>query len=533
MTDVAAGFGSAGPVAAGSLQLTRLRPLLSVLVPWFLPAAIALLWVAAVRQGWMSPQILPAPSLVAETAVDLAGNDLLQNIIASLTRLFLGLVPGVVAGLAIGVLIGLNQRAERLIYPVFALWSQVPNLALIPLLMVFLGIGDALKIAIIFNAALVPMLINTQGGVRDVPPQLREAAAVLRLGFFQRLRLLTLPGSLPALLTGFRLALSSSWTALVVVELLASSEGIGYLMVWGRQMFQLDIVFVCIFVIGLCGAGFEWLVQQLDRRLVLWPRPAVARHPAVAKDLRGLTLSLVIPALLAALWLYATRPGGLDALLLPSPAYVWAALVTGFTDGTLSEAMAASLRRYGAGLAIGVGIGFLTGLTLGLSAPAGRAVGPTLGVLRHVVIFAWLPLLTAWAGTGEGARILFIAIASFFPASVGTHRAVANLSQPLNEAARVLRLTFLQRLRHVVLPGAATGILGGLRLSIMFGWLATIGAEYFMASSIGIGSLMINAQQLMSTDRIFAGLILVSLTGAAFNFGSRALEYRLQRWRHG
>jgi sulfonate transport system permease protein len=158
-------------------------------------------------------------------------------------------------------------------------------------------------------------------------------------------------------------------------------------------------------------------------------------------------------------------------------------------------------------------------------------LSPLLGVLRHIVIFAWLPLLTAWAGTGEAARILFIAIASFFPMFVATQRGVLNLSPQLLEAAQVLRLTGWKKLRWVVLPGAASNMFAGLRLALMLGWLATIGAEYFMASSIGIGSLMINAQQLMNVDVIFAGLILVSSTGATINLLGQLLERRLQRWR--
>jgi len=109
---------------------------------------------------------------------------------------------------------------------------------------------------------------------------------------------------------------------------------------------------------------------------------------------------------------------------------------------------------------------------------------------------------------------------------------VLNLSPQLLEAAQTMRLRGWKKLRWLVLPGAASGIFAGLRLAVMYGWLATIGAEYFMASSIGIGSLMINAQQLMNVDVIFSGLILVSLTGALLNMLGQYLEQRLQRWRH-
>lgn len=525
-------FKPATPALPGT---TRIANLLARLSPWLLPAALLALWFAAVHGQWMSPQILPAPALVVHTAGELAANDLGGHIAASLSRLALGLVIGSLLGLALGALTGLSRRAEALLYPTLIVWAQVPNLALIPVLMVYLGIGDALKITLIVNAALVPVLVHTQAGIRDVPPQLREAARALRLSPLQRLLRLELPAALPAVMTGVRLALSSSWKTLVVVELLASSEGIGYLMVWGRQMFQLDVVFVCMAVIGVLGLAMEWALQRLDDRLVRWPRPALARHPT--PTLGWSLWPWLLPALLATLWLAATGLGWVDTRDVPAPAAVWAALQQGFGGGDLlasdlGRAMAHSLSRYTQGLLWGVAAGLATGLACGLSLPTGRVLAPTLNVLRQIAVFAWLPLLTAWAGNGEASRVLFVAIATFFPTFFATHRGVQNLPQPLVETARVLRLGFVQRLRFLVLPGTASSIFAGLRLALVYGWLATIGAEYFMASSIGIGSLMINAQQLMNVDVIFAGLLLVSLIGALLNAAGRWLENRLQRWRN-
>jgi len=525
------------PTTNGRTPLAGLVPLLPRLISasqgWLLPLSLLLLWTVAAQRGWMAEQILPAPALVWQTAHELAAEDLGRHLLISLGRLFAGLLPGAALGLALALLTGLNRRAGRVLGPLFALWAQVPNLALIPVLMVFLGIGNGLKVAVILNASLIPMLVHAQAGVRDVPLALREAAATLRLSFWMRLTRLYLPAALPAILTGLRLSVSAAWTSLVVVELLASSEGIGYLMVWGRQMFQLDIVFVCIFVIGAMGLLMEITLHALDARLVRWPRPALTRQQGAAAG-RDPWAWLPLLALLA-LWWLASRLGWLDLHTVPSPAGVLQAMHRGWLDGTLLAAMGQSLSRYLQGLAWGVAIGALTGLACGLSTRssfgAGRLLAPLLGVLRHIVIFAWLPLLTAWAGTGEAARILFIAIASFFPMFVASQRGVLNLSAQLLEAAQALRLSGWKKLRWVVLPGAASNMFAGLRLALMLGWLATIGAEYFMASSIGIGSLMINAQQVMNVEVIFAGLILVSGTGAAINLLGQLLERRLQRWR--
>ena len=126
---------------------------------------------------------------------------------------------------------------------------------------------------------------------------------------------------------------------------------------------------------------------------------------------------------------------------------------------------------------------------------------------------------------------MFVALAAFFPLFIATQRAVASLSPQLDEAARVLRLNAGQRLRRLVLPNAAPGIFAGLRIGLIYAWLGTIGAEYFMPSGGGIGSLMISAQQLLRMDQIMAGMLLVGLTGALLGALGQHIEARATRWR--
>lgn len=183
-------------------------------------------------------------------------------------------------------------------------------------------------------------------------------------------------------------------------------------------------------------------------------------------------------------------------------------------------------------LLLGGGLGFAFGLLLGLSRFSERLLGPTLAAIRQIAIFAWVPLLTAWFGLGELAKWVFVALAAFFPLFIATQRSVAQLSPQLAEAAQVLRLNLWQRLRRLVLPGAAPGIFAGLRISLIYAWLGTIGAEYFMPSNGGIGSQMISAQQLLRMDLIMAGMLLVGLTGALLNLIGQQLELRATRWRH-
>lgn len=503
------------------------------LLPWLLPLTLFALWWLASRNHWMSEQILPAPALVWSSAVELAGGELWSHLAISLQRLFWGLLAGVGAGAVLGALLGFSARAERLVFPTFSALSQVPTLAWIPLFMVFFGIGETLKLVVLVKAIVVPVTLHTLVGVRDAQPGLREAARVLRLPSHLLIRRLILPAALPAFMAGVRLALAAGWTSLLAVELLASSEGIGYLMVWARQLFMLDIVFVCIVVIGVLGVAMDRGIGWLDRKWVHWP------HPATAQIRRGPRYQgwqrlqpWLLPLSLLALWQSATVLDWVDPNILVSPWTVLHTTASGVIDGSLLSALGKSLGRTLSGLLLGGSLGFALGLWLGLSRRSERVLGPTLAALRQIAIFAWVPLLTAWFGLGELAKSVFIALAAFFPLFIATQRSVLNLSPQLNEAAQVLRLSLALRLRRLVLPGAAAGIFAGLRLSLIYAWLGTIGAEYFMPSNGGIGSLMIGAQQLLRMDLIMSGMLLVGLTGAALNLIGQRIETRATRWRH-
>ncbi|OAI94511.1 ABC transporter permease [Pseudomonas putida] len=503
------------------------------LLPWLLPLSLFVLWWLASRNLWMSEQILPAPALVWSSALELGRGELWGHLAISLQRLAWGVLVGIAAGALLGGALGFSRRLERLVYPTFAALAQIPTLAWIPLFMVFFGIDEMLKLVVLVKAVVVPVTVHTLVGVRDAQPRLREAAAVLRLPPALLIRRLVLPAALPAFMAGVRLALATGWTSLLAVELLASSEGIGYLMVWARQLFMLDIVFVCILVIGVLGVGMDRGIGWLDRTLVHWPHPATAalgRGPRYQGWQR--LQPWLLPLALLALWQLASAGQWVDANILVSPLLVLSTTVDGLRDGSLLGGMGLSLARALGGLALGGGLGLALGLLLGMSRLAERLLGPTLAALRQIAIFAWVPLLTAWFGLGELAKWVFVAMAAFFPLFIATQRSVAQLSPQLAEAAQVLRLNLWQRLRRLVLPGAAPGIFAGLRISLIYAWMGTIGAEYFMPSNGGIGSQMISAQQLLRMDLIMAGMLLVGLTGALLNRLGLQLETRATRWRH-
>lgn len=512
-----------GPFAAQG------RSCANKVVSWCVPLAVAALWGVASHQHWMSEQILPAPGQVWQSALEFGSGELWGHLWISLQRLLWGLLAGIASGLLLGTWLGGSRRAQTWVLPTFVALAQIPTLAWIPLFMLFFGIGELLKLVVLIKAVVVPVTLHTLVGVRDAQPKLREAAATLRLPPHLLLRRLLLPAALPAFLAGVRLALATGWTSLLTVELLASSEGIGYLMVWGRQLFMLDLVFLCILLIGLVGALMDRGFSRLERRLLYWPQPPTGEQTR-GNSPRGWQ-SLLLPAALLALWQAANSCGWVDANILSSPLDVLRSLYAGLLDGSLPEALRLSLQRTLAGLLLGGGAGLALGLLLGLSRGAERLLGPSLSAVRQVALFAWVPLLTAWFGLGEGAKLVFVALAAFFPLLIATQRGIANLSPQLGEAAQALRLGLVQRLRLLVLPGAAPAIFAGARLSLIYAWLGTIGAEYFMPSDGGIASLMIGAQQLFRMDQVMAAMVLIGLVGALLGHLGQRLESRTTRWR--
>jgi sulfonate transport system permease protein len=238
---------------------------------WFFPLALFALWHTASAREWVAPQILPAPGVVWQTLQEqYASGDLLANFAISLQRIAIGFSLGTTLGLVLGTWMGLSQRAEEYLGPIFRGLSQVPVLGWIPLAMMLFGIGESLKIVIIAQASLIPVAISTLKGIRGVPRQYVDVARAFRFSHTQLLGKVILPGAVPAIFVGVRNGLTQAWLSLVTVELLASSEGLGFMIVWGRQLFQLDLVVAAILVVGVVGLVLDKSLALVEARLSRW-----------------------------------------------------------------------------------------------------------------------------------------------------------------------------------------------------------------------------------------------------------------------
>lgn len=251
------------------------RRLRALLWAWLLPLALLALWALAARFGWVAPQVLPPPGDVAAALHELiASGEIWPHTLVSLQRVLGGFALGLGAGLALGTAMGLSPLLKDYLYPSFKALAQVPVLGWLPLLMLLVGMDESLKYLLIAKAALVPVTLNTLKGLENVPSRHIEVAKVLGYGRWQLLRRVIFPAALAPLWTGLRHGLTHAWLALVVVELLASSEGLGYLIVYGRQLFQLESVLAAVVVVGLFGWALDRGLAGIERRLLGWRKEA-------------------------------------------------------------------------------------------------------------------------------------------------------------------------------------------------------------------------------------------------------------------
>ncbi|HEY8331381.1 MAG TPA: ABC transporter permease [Pseudomonas sp.] len=234
-------------------------------LPWLLPVALVALWFIGAEQGRISPQVLPPPLFVWETLRDLAVNgDLWLHVSTSFMRVGVGFAVGTLLGLVLGSAMGLSRRFEAYVLPTFNALVQIPVLAWLPFVLLIVGIGEPLKYILIAKAALVPVALNTLQGFRQTPVALREVGEVYGYSRRQQVLEIVLPHAVPTLFTGIRLGFTKAWLSLVVVELVASSEGLGYLIVYGRQLFQLDLVMAAVIVVGAIGYAIDRLLDRLE-----------------------------------------------------------------------------------------------------------------------------------------------------------------------------------------------------------------------------------------------------------------------------
>ena len=238
------------------------------------PLAIVAIWAIATTAGWVDPSILPSPPALAEGFRQLwTEQNLLGQLGVSLGRALAGGTAGIVVGLALGIAAGLSRLGEELFDAALQMLRTIPFLALVPLFIVWFGIGEAPKITLIAVATVFPIYLNLFSGIRAVDVRLIEAARSFGLSQTQQIIHVILPGALPSFLVGLRYAMGVALLVLVVAEQINASAGLGHLINTARDFMRTDIIVVCLLVYAALGLAADLIVRSLEQHALAW-RPS-------------------------------------------------------------------------------------------------------------------------------------------------------------------------------------------------------------------------------------------------------------------
>ncbi|MGD0722604.1 MAG: ABC transporter permease subunit [Roseiarcus sp.] len=249
-------------------------------LPWMLPLTFLAGWEVAADTGLIAARVLPAPSAVAlafwQTLKD---GSLLQAVAISSARALKGLLIGGLLGFVLGIVNGLWRPADLLLDSTLQMLRNVPHLAIIPLVILWFGIGEEAKIFLVAIGVLFPVYLNTYHGVRTLDPALIEMARVYGLGPGALLLRVVLPGALPSVFVGLRYGLGIMWLTLIVAETISASSGIGYMTMNAREFLQTDVVLLGIIIYALLGKLSDVATKICERATLAW-HPSYARQPA-------------------------------------------------------------------------------------------------------------------------------------------------------------------------------------------------------------------------------------------------------------
>jgi ABC-type nitrate/sulfonate/bicarbonate transport system, permease component len=239
--------------------------------------ALLALWTLAAEYGAVSPVFLPSPWIVATSlwslvSVGFVDATLLEHVGASLGRVLAALVVSLAIGIPAGLLIATTRIGKGILDPIIEFLRPLPPLAYLPLIIIWVGIGETSKITVIALSMLPSIILSTNAGVASVPKDFINAARSFGAGRWQVLRQVILPATLPSILTGTRIALGTGWSTLVAAELVAATKGLGFMIQSAAQFLVTDVVIAGILVIAAIAVILELAARAIERRFVPWAR---------------------------------------------------------------------------------------------------------------------------------------------------------------------------------------------------------------------------------------------------------------------
>jgi sulfonate transport system permease protein len=273
--------GRSGPSGSG-LRLTEARSLgrrrRRTIVPRPVrrlggPLLLVAVWQLLCSAGVLSDRVMAPPTDVVAAAAELIGTGELQHhLLTSLRRVAIGLALGVSTGVALATVAGLFRVGEDLLDSTMQVLRAVPTLGLIPLVIIWFGIGEQPKVLLVAIGTTFPIYVNTYAAIRGVDAKLVEAGTAFGLGRWGLVRRVVLPGAVPGFLVGLRFALTGSWLIMIVAEQINARSGVGFLVNEARSWYRTDIIVMGLALYGLLGLAADGVVRFLERTLLAWRR---------------------------------------------------------------------------------------------------------------------------------------------------------------------------------------------------------------------------------------------------------------------
>lgn len=241
------------------------------IIPWVLPIVLIIVWQLLVKAGLLSIRVLPAPSDVLSAGIRLArSGELWRNLLISTMRAAIGFLIGGSIGFGLGLLNGLARPAEEFLDTSVQMIRNIPHLALIPLVILWFGIGEEAKIFLVALGVFFPIYLNTFHGVRSVDPELIEMSKSYGLHGWSLFRRVIFPGALGSILVGVRYALGIMWLTLIVAETITLDSGLGYMAMNAREFMQTDVVVLSILLYALLGKLADVATRALEKKWLKW-----------------------------------------------------------------------------------------------------------------------------------------------------------------------------------------------------------------------------------------------------------------------
>jgi sulfonate transport system permease protein len=238
---------------------------------WVSPAVILVVWQLLSSAGVIPEQKIAAPLQILATARDLVADGTLgAATLVSVQRVALGFAVGAAIGVTLAVVAGLSRIGEDAVDPPMQMLRTLPHFGLIPLFIVWMGLGETPKIALVAMGVAFPLYLNTFSGIRSIDRKFLEAATTLHLTRWQRIRHVVAPGAVPQALVGLRQSLGVAWLSLIVAETVSASSGLGYMINHAREFLQTDVIVVGLAVYSILGLVTDAIVRTLERKALSW-----------------------------------------------------------------------------------------------------------------------------------------------------------------------------------------------------------------------------------------------------------------------